>query len=194
MLSPVDKKYILDLARRAIAYYFETEKILEIGVKSAPENLHVQQSCFVTLTINGQLRGCIGHTEPIQPLYQDIIENAVSSAFEDQRFLPLTDEEFKKTEIEISILTVPVELNFVGPTDLLNKLHPDIDGVIIHRGQRGATYLPQVWEDLSDKKEFLSSLCQKAGLSADDWQNSGLKVSVYQAEVINHHTNSRQNL
>jgi len=90
----------------------------------------------------------------------------------------------KNLKLEVCVLTVPLKLNFFYSQDLLNKLRPKIDGVIIRRGHYGATYLPQVWEDLKNKEEFLSSLCQKAGLPAEDWQKSGLEVMTYQAEVI----------
>lgn len=157
---------------------------MKIKEDDVPGNLRAKLSCFVTLTINGNLRGCIGHTESTQPLYKDIVENAVGAAFQDFRFSSLTKDEFEDVAIEVSVLTTPQKLDFNGPDDLLNKLRPNIDGVIIKLGRRGATYLPQVWEQLPDKKEFLSSLCQKAGLLPDDWQRPELKVSVYQVDVI----------
>lgn len=184
MFSANDKIYILNLARQAIVNYFASAQFLKINANEVPGSLRAKQSCFVTLNIAGELRGCIGHTEPIQPLYKDIIENATGAAFADPRFSPLLEDEFQHMEIEVSILTLPQELKFSGPKDLLNKLRPGIDGVMIKRGRRGATYLPQIWQELSDKKEFLSSLCLKAGLLADDWQKSELEVFVYQAEVI----------
>jgi len=185
MFSIIEQQYILSLAHRSIEHFFNSEKILEINEKELPtDQLKEKRACFVTLTLEGNLRGCIGHIEPIQQLYLDIIENAISAAFEDPRFNPLSKNEFKNVKLEVSVLTVPLKLNFFDSQDLLNKLRPKIDGVIIRRGHYGATYLPQVWEDLKNKEEFLSSLCQKAGLPAEDWQKSGLEVMTYQAEVI----------
>ena|SRR3989339_763225 len=179
------QQFILSLAHRSIEHFFDTGKILKIKESELPSvQFSEKRACFVTLTLDGNLRGCIGHIEPIQPLYLDIIENAMSSAFEDPRFNQLTREEFKNVEIEVSVLTVPQELFFANSGDLLMKLQPNVDGVIIQRGRLGATYLPQVWERFESKEDLMSSLCQKAGLSADDWKNFGLNVQVYQAEVI----------
>ncbi len=184
MYTAQEKQFILGLARRAIEQYLAKGTMLKVGESEVLENLRDEQSCFVTLELEKELRGCIGHVEPIQPLYLDIIENAVGAAFEDPRFLPLTREEYQRTEIEVSVLTVPRELIFSSSEDLLNKLRPGQDGVIIRRAERGATYLPQVWEKISDKERFLSELCLKADLLADDWRKRGLRVWTYQAEII----------
>jgi len=185
MFNADEKQFILNLARQSIGYYFDNQKLLKIYVDSLPsEKLKEDLACFVTLTINGQLRGCIGHLEPIQPLYLDIIENAVGSAFDDNRFLPLTRDEFKKIKIELSVLSKPAEIKFTDSNDLLKKITPQTDGIIIKRGSYGATYLPQVWEDLPDKSEFLSSLCQKAGLAASDWNSPGTRIWKYRVEKI----------
>lgn len=188
MFTLQEKKFILDLAGRAIENFFKSGpegsglKIAESEVVS--EQLKETRSCFVTLTISGNLRGCIGHIEPVQPLYLDIIENAAAAAFRDPRFPPLSEEEYKKTEIEVSVLTKPEPLLFSSSEDLLKKLRPGTDGVILCRGSRGATYLPQVWDDLPDKEKFLSSLSEKAGLPADDWKKPGLEVLIYKVEAI----------
>lgn len=146
--------------------------------------LKQKRGTFVTLKKNGELRGCIGHIEPAQEVYKDVIDNALAAAFEDTRFLPLEPDELPEIEIEISILTEPRELKYSSAEDLLAKLTPLRDGVIVRKGDRGATYLPQVWKDLSNKEEFLSSLCRKAGLSMDEWRSGEVKVFTYQAEVF----------
>ncbi|MFH1291891.1 MAG: AmmeMemoRadiSam system protein A [bacterium] len=175
------KQYISQLARRSIGHYLATGTKLLIDESDLPDQeLKQKRSCFVTLELDGKLRGCMGHIRPIQELYLDIIDNAVKAGFEDPRFSPLTKDEFDNVDIEISILTEPQKLDFIDSQDLIDKLRAGIDGVIISKGNYGATYLPQVWEDLSSKKEFLSSLCLKAGLGADDWKNSKLEVKVYQ--------------
>jgi len=96
MFSIIEQQYILSLAHRSIEHFFNSEKILEINEKELPtDQLKEKRACFVTLTLEGNLRGCIGHIEPIQQLYLDIIENAISAAFEDPRFNPLSKNEFK---------------------------------------------------------------------------------------------------
>lgn len=184
MYSQEEKKYLLNLAHQAIAWALDTGKILAVDENNVPSNLKEKRACFVTLTIEGQLRGCIGHLEVIQPLYLDVIENAVSAAFNDPRFNPLTKKELLETEIEVSILTIATQLNFSSTADLLQKLRPGIDGVILEKDAKSATFLPQVWLEMPDKAEFLSSLCLKAGLGANDWQTSEIKVSTYQVEIV----------
>lgn len=184
MFTQIEKQYIQDLAYQSIAHYFSNGSPLESPESDPSENLYKPGACFVTLTINGELRGCIGHTVPTQPLYLDIVENAFASAFNDIRFSPLSFEEFKQTEIEVSVLTTPKLLVYTSSEDLLNQLRPNIDGVIIQKDDNGATYLPQVWEDLSDKEEFLSSLCEKAGLLSDEWKKEGMKVWTYEIEKV----------
>ncbi len=184
MFTNQEKQYLLALARQAIGYYLDTGKILEEkegGVLS--ERLKEKLACFVTLTMGGQLRGCIGHILPIQGLYKDVIENAVSAAFEDPRFNPVALDELGKIKIEISVLTVPAPFEFSTPEQLLKKLRPKIDGVILKRGRQQATFLPQVWEELSNPKEFLGHLCLKAGLEAECWRGN-LEVETYQAEAF----------
>ncbi len=175
-----EKKFILSLARRSIETYLKTERILEIDPAEVSEELKEERACFVTLTINGQLRGCIGHLLPIQELYQDVIENAVAAAFQDPRFPPLTAEEWPRVKIEISILSIPRPLSFSSSEDLLKKLRPNVDGVIIKQGRRQATFLPQVWENMPSSQEFLEHLCLKAGLSDDCWKEKGIEVEVYE--------------
>ena len=187
MFTPVEKKTILDLADSAIKTFLRAGALLVLSkeeVERVPARLKNRQSCFVTLTINKNLRGCIGHLEGIQPLYLDIIENATAAANADPRFAPLTEAEFPDVAIEVSVLSAPAPLSYPSPDDLLKKLRASIDGVVIRKGNYGATYLPQVWEELPDKQEFLSSLCLKAGLPADQWRKNDLEVKTYQAESV----------
>lgn len=179
-----EKQFLLALARRAIEHYLDTGKVLKAVAEKLPsEKVKDELACFVTLMIGGQLRGCIGHILPVQELYLDVIENAVSAAFEDLRFYPLSKEELDKIKIEVSVLTVPAPLAFSTPEELIKKLRPKIDGVIIKRGRQQATFLPQVWEELPNPKEFLGHLCLKAGLEEECWQGD-LAVETYQAEAF----------
>ncbi len=145
----------------------------EFGQPPAPEPddsaLSNPGAVFVTLTQQGRLRGCIGSLEAWRPLDADVRGNARAAAFRDPRFAPLTAEEFGRTRVEVSLLTPPSPLTFTDQEDAIRQLRPGVDGVIFeHRGQRG-TFLPQVWENLPDRREFFAHLKQKAGLPTDFW-------------------------
>jgi AmmeMemoRadiSam system protein A len=139
---------------------------------------------FVTLKIGNQLRGCMGCLTPSETIRAGIERNALNAAFNDPRFPPLTVPELDRAEIEISVLTNARELEYDDGADLLKKLRPGIDGVIIGQGLARATFLPQVWEQLPRTEDFLAHLCRKAGLPPDEWKNSRLKVSIYQVQYF----------
>ncbi len=145
-----------------------------------------QRNCgtFVTLKIDGKLRGCIGSLTSKETVLDNVRRNAVNAAFHDPRFAALSKEELNRAEIEVSILSEPRPLSYQNGPDLIAKLRPHIDGVIIRKGQSSATFLPQVWEQLPQPKDFLSHLCLKAGLSADAWQSVELEVSTYQVQYF----------
>ena len=129
--------------------------------------LRETRATFVTLMQGEELRGCVGALEANRPLAEDIAANARAAAFEDTRFKPLTLDELAGTEVEVSLLSTPRTLAFDDHADLLRKLRPGVDGVILeHEGRRG-TYLPQVWDDLADPRLFISRLMQKAGIPHD---------------------------
>ena len=142
---------------------------------------------FVTLKINGRLRGCIGNLTATEPLSEGVRRNAINAAFHDPRFAPLTEPELEQAEIEISILTEPQPLDYTDGSDLLNKLRTNIDGVIIRKGHASATFLPQVWEQLPEPEDFLSHLCMKAGLSSNAWRDTKLEVQTYQVQYFEEH-------
>lgn len=182
MLNKLHQTFLLHLARQAIREYLKTGKKPVVVESELAAELKTERATFVTLTIGGDLRGCIGSLQAHRPLYLDVINNACSAAFGDPRFPPLDSAELEKIKIEISILTPPQLLDYEDSEDLLKKLRPGVDGVILGDGFLSATYLPQVWEDLPDKAEFLSSLCMKAGLARDTWEKKKLKVELYQVE------------
>ncbi|MBI4992662.1 MAG: AmmeMemoRadiSam system protein A [Candidatus Magasanikbacteria bacterium] len=190
MLTPQQQSYLLSLARCTLERHFGSGQTMGDDVE---EKLKEKRGTFVTLKKNEELRGCIGHIEPVQEVYKDVIDNALAAAFEDTRFLPLKADELSEIKIEISVLTQPRELKYSSVDDLLAKLTPLRDGVIVRKGYRGATYLPQVWEGMKDKEEFLSSLCQKAGLSPAEWRSGNLLVFTYQAEVFGETQNTKHN-
>ncbi|BBG64887.1 uncharacterized ACR [Hydrogenimonas sp.] len=156
---------LLKIAREAIAEKFGLAPQLdrEKLIKEHPELLE-KQATFVTLSINGQLRGCIGSIIPHRPLIEDLIANARAAAFEDPRFPSLSAEEFQNVDIEVSLLTVPEQLEYSDIEDLRRKIVPGKDGVILQLDGRQATFLPQVWEELNDFDLFFAHLCLKAGL------------------------------
>ncbi len=178
-LNENEKRACVVLARKAIKYYLDSKKLFEIDAEKVSEKLRESKASFVTLTKNGQLRGCIGHLEAQQPLYKDIIESAVSAAFQDNRFSPVEEKELEEIRIEVSVLTDPVELKFSSPKELLEKIVLGKDGLIIQRGYYNATFLPSVWGEIKTKKEFLGYLCLKAGLAQDEWKKPGIKVFKY---------------
>lgn len=124
---------------------------------------------FVTLTRQGELRGCIGTLEAHRPLGEDVRENAVAAAFRDPRFMPLSRDEFEDIRVEVSLLSPPEPLRVANEADALSRLRPNIDGVVFEYGHYRSTFLPQVWEQLPNPAEFLAHLKRKAGLSMDFW-------------------------
>ena len=148
-----------------------------------PEILQKPGACFVTLTLNGQLRGCIGSLEAHRALGEDLRSNALAAALRDPRFPPLTAAELPVICIEVSLLGEPQPLTFMGEADALAKLRPGIDGVILTAGGRRATFLPQVWEQLPDPAEFIGRLKQKAGLPANYW-GPDVRLATYPVQAI----------
>lgn len=142
------------------SYNFDKNKLLE----SFPY-LKENGAAFVTLKYDRHLRGCIGSVAAYRSLYEDIVQNAASAAFNDPRFHPLHENELSHISIEVSVLSEPKILEYADFHDLLNKVEPGFDGLIIkHKGRQG-TFLPQVWDEIKSPKEFLEHLCVKAGLS-----------------------------
>lgn len=182
-LTDDDKRTLLKFARQSLESGVRGDTPLPLKLAELNPLLRAKGASFVTLTIHGQLRGCIGALEPYQPLVQDVCEHAVAAALSDYRFSPVLPEELSEIEIEISRLTPPQPLAYTNPEDLLNKLRPDIDGVILRDASgRRATFLPQVWKQLPNKVEFLNHLCQKMGLLPDAWRTKHLDVQTYQVE------------
>jgi len=173
-------KELLKLARKTLEAHFKGKRpeITEDIKKKFSE----EKACFVTLTLSGELRGCVGSLEARQELWKDVVENSINAAFNDSRFPELALEELKKIKIEISVLSIPKKISFANLEEFKKKISGK--GVIIKKGWNSATYLPQVWEDISDKEEFLSSLCQKAGLNMNAWKEKGLDVWIYDVEKI----------
>ena len=181
MFNPSQREQLLDLARQSIAWGLEHQQVKTITMLDFENDLTVNQSCFVTLYKNNQLRGCIGSLQPRRSLIQDVLENAFAAAFSDPRFDSLQQLELEQIKISISVLTPATELTFSSEQQLLEQIRPEIDGLILKEGQKTGTFLPSVWAQLPDKQEFLNHLKQKAGLASDYWSQN-IKVSCYQTE------------
>lgn len=158
-------EFLIDICKKSILSGLSTGKHLNVESLKVPEVLHQSGASFVTLEIEGDLRGCIGSIIAHKPLIEDLSQNAFASAFSDPRFHPLEKKEFGLLDIAISLLTIPVQISFEDEEDLLKQIVKDVDGIIIRDGGYQSVYLPSVWEQIPDKKMFLNSLKQKAGMN-----------------------------
>ena len=181
-LTVAEKQFMLDLARRAVASAAAHADPPE--VKDVAPRLAEKQACFVTLTTDGSLRGCIGHLMPRLPLYQAVIESARNAALHDPRFPPVQIAEINGLRIEISVLTQPTAVSSRSPEDLLSQLQPGQHGVMLQIGPRLATFLPRVWAQIPDKVQFLDRLAEKAGCSSTAWREKEATISIYHAECF----------
>lgn len=181
VLTEQQGQTLLKIARMTIAGNLGME-VENIDAQAAVPD--VECGTFVTLKKNGQLRGCIGNLQAMGSVTEGIQRNARSAAFHDSRFPPLTIEEFDQLEIDISVLSQAQVLEYSDGSDLISKLRPGIDGVILQLGGAGATFLPQVWDQLPDAEQFLGHLCRKAGLAETAWQDSHPQIEVYQVQCF----------
>lgn len=181
-LTRLERSMLLKLARQSIEHAVRGQGLPPLHLAAMTPSMQALGASFVTLTLSGELRGCVGALEPAKSLAEDVRDHAVAAALEDYRFPQVGEAELKDIHIEISRLTVPVPLEYTTPEDLLNKLQPGLDGVIIKDGWKRATFLPQVWEKLTSKEEFLEQLCYKMGVERDLWRRKHLDVLTYQVE------------
>jgi len=179
----MDKKILLKIARASILEEFEGKPLInkEELIKEYPF-LKEERATFVTLKIDGNLRGCIGSILPRMSLIDDVIYNAKQAAFNDPRFEPLSPEEYEKIHIEVSILTIPQKLEYEDELDLKRKITKN-DGVILALADKQATFLPSVWQELPIFEIFFGHLCMKAGMNGDCLKYHPL-IYTYQAEII----------
>lgn len=180
-LSDDEKSRLLNLARETIAYYFQhsgrpTPEIL--GLKCTP-GMRTIAGAFVTLHLDGQLRGCIGEIDPDRPLCEVVMDHALNAALKDPRFLPLTPDELGRVHIEISALSPP------HPVASWGDIETGVHGVILSLRRAQAVFLPQVAVEQGwDVKTMLSYLAQKAGLPPDAWQDPEACFRVFEATVF----------
>ena len=167
-------KTLLPIARAAIA---DALGLPHAAVETAPW-LEEAGACFVTLTQDGELRGCIGTLQAHRSLLADIKGNAVSAALHDPRFSPLSVDEFDITAVEVSLLSPTQAMEVRDEADALAQLRAGVDGVVFEYGGYRSTFLPQVWEQLPQPHQFMAQLKRKAGLPADFWAE-GIRLSRY---------------
>jgi AmmeMemoRadiSam system protein A len=177
-MLPDQGKLLLQIARSTISHVLCVRNHAATEVDETIPWLREPGASFVTLTCNGELRGCIGTLQAHQPLLADIKSNAVSAALHDPRFLPLSQGEVASVQIEVSLLTTPQSLDFIDEADALTQLRPGIDGIVFEYAHCRSTFLPQVWENYTQPQQFLAKLKRKAGLVEDFWAE-GIKLSRY---------------
>ncbi len=170
--TPEERRILLEVAAASIRHGLETGHPLPVRLEDYPESLREPGAAFVTLNLDGRLRGCIGSLQAIRPLVEDVAENAFAAAFRDPRFPPVTAEEYPRLEYHISILSKPEPFPVESEADLLAKLRPGIDGLVLIEGNHRATFLPSVWEQLPDPRQFLANLKIKASLPVDYWSDT----------------------
>jgi len=164
----MSRSVLLTLARESIEEVLETRNIIDRGALVAEHPaLERPMATFVTLTVGGELRGCIGTLVAHRPLVDDIIHNAKAAAFQDPRFPPLSASEYPRTAVEVSLLSEPQEVSYRDTQELKSIIRPGVDGVILALGGRQATFLPQVWEQLPDFETFFVHLGHKAGIGGN---------------------------
>jgi AmmeMemoRadiSam system protein A len=160
------------VARRAIEHGLQHGTQWVVTPSEFHRDLKAVRASFVTLQKHGQLRGCIGHLEAVQPLVVDVAENAFAAAFRDPRFPPLTEAEWPEVDLHLSLLTAPERIDFDDERALLAQLRPGEDGLILQDGPNRGTFLPSVWESLPEPEDFLLHLKRKAGLAANHWSDT----------------------
>lgn len=182
-LTEALQQILLDLARQSIAHGLQTGRPLTVNLAQCPAELRQPRATFVTLEQAGLLRGCVGVLEPIRALAEDVAENAFAAAFRDRRFQPLSPDELSELELHISVLSPNTEIRFNSEAELIAKLRPGTDGLILEAGSKRGTFLPSVWDSLPNPQDFLQHLKQKAGLPADYWSTT-LRVYRYTTEMF----------
>jgi len=173
---------LLELAHQSIEHGLRKTRF-DLRAEDYPEPLRARRASFVTLHVEGALRGCIGTLEARAPLVEDVAENARAAAFRDPRFPVLRHAELSCLDVHISVLGRPETLRFESERDLISQLRPGVDGLILEESGRRGTFLPSVWEQLPQPAEFLRQLKRKAGLPADYWSGT-VQISRYTTESI----------
>lgn len=173
-----------DLARFAIDYYFVHQRLPKVAADEVAKDLYPKAACFVSVYIDGNLRGCIGDYEVFEPLYLNIIKNSIRAAFSDFRFPQIEKKELSRLQVEVSVLTVPVEYKQKNTDHFLKFLEQRKPGVILEKESQRALHLPQVWEKLPKPADFLSQLCLKASLPSSSWKGKEVKYWIFYLDSL----------
>lgn len=180
-LDAAARRALLDIAARSVAHGLRHGIPLPVASQAYPEPLRAPGASFVTLRIAGELRGCMGSLESRRPLVVDVAGNAFAAAFRDPRFAPLRADEVPGVAFYVSVLGPAEPLTFTDEADLIGRLRPGSDGLILRAGPRQGTFLPSVWESLPQPEDFLRQLKRKAGLPEDYWSDD-IQVWRYETE------------
>lgn len=171
-LSDSEQTRLLAIARQSISSGVATGRVLQVDLAQLEDNLQIEAAVFITLTRSGELRGCVGSLQAVEPLAQAVATSAFNAAFRDRRFAPVSAEELDAIRIEVSVLSEMEPIEAPTRQALLDALQPGVDGLLLEdRGYR-STFLPKVWEKIASPTEFLEQLLLKAGLGADHWSGS----------------------
>lgn len=171
-LTRDEKAQLLIIAWESIEQGLDTNQPLDLDSSQLSGNLAATFGSFVTLTQRGLLRGCVGSIEAMHPLAQGVAVAAFKAAYRDHRFPKLSNAEIEHTQLEISVLSQPEAIAASTDAELLAKLRPYEDGLLVECDGHRATFLPKVWKKLADPEQFVRQLKAKAGLPDDYWSNS----------------------
>lgn len=184
MITPEEGEFLVKLARKSIESYLNQKKIIDIPADT-PNKLKEEMGAFVTLTKNGQLRGCIGYSEPVKPLVDAVIEVALSAAIQDPRFPPVTPDELDDIQVEVSVLTKPELIEVKNPREYPEKIKVSEDGLVVERNFMKGLLLPQVPVEWKwDVEEFLANTCTKAGLAPNCWLDPETNIYKFQSQIF----------
>jgi uncharacterized protein len=171
-LSENDKRALLQVVTDAITLAATKRAQLKLDLERFSPALKELRSCFVSLHRFGELRGCIGSIEPRHPLIEDAAHNGYAVALKDYRFPPLMKAELPGLDVHVTVLSALEKIQCSSEADLLAKLRPNVDGLLIQDGNHQATFLPVMWEQLPAPQDFLQHLKEKAGMSFQHWSDS----------------------
>lgn len=186
MLTQPQGLLLVRLARQTIEEHLNIQIKDPIRLNDCTDPvLQEKYGVFVTLHKRSALRGCIGSLKGVETIVEGVKRHAVNAAFHDHRFDPVRKDEVVSLQIEVSVLSVPEDLQYNSGEEIPALLRPGTDGVIIQApGGRTATFLPQVWKQLPDPTSFLDQLCRKAGLPQHAWEKGQLRVQTYSVQYF----------
>ncbi len=174
---------LLGIARASVEHGLRVGAPLEVDLGRYPDPLGTARASFVTLHVSGELQGCMGALEPRCPLVTDVATNAYGAAFRDPRFEPLQSGDLERLGLHVSVLSELQPLEVGSEEELIARLRPKIDGLVLREGSHVGTFLPAVWESLSDPGLFVRELKRKAGLPADYW-SPRVEIQLYTVESV----------